>query len=616
MEKQTKIAELLSLARQKEEEAIKKKELEAKGIAEATVAGQVEKIYADRESQVTRNEDNNQLKEVLEAEGHLITAYKQELAEIPQQRQEVNSKLTDKETPEEAKAIYEQILRELENEETRLNAELAHSQGTSESSAEAIRSNNEFINNTTKEAAEILGYGENSVLEVLKYIKQQRAFAEEYKDFLKSDNYAYRPKDKYDDSAQDVARVADYYLRKIIEEQAQERSDKGGYVIETENWGRDLNMMVRNPHMHKDFAKALETYFQRLKDPEYAFQRELGMSYKPVSEMFPREKEEYEQKKAALSDEQKARAQQQYEKNLALYNSEIRYDLTYKSQGDEPSKFKTIWDKGRPAKLADALPPAVQQLDQAERREVERAIENPGMDLDQLKMKLSNRNEVLAKIQQDALDENAQYEEGKRLEQEPEAAEKAEQERVKKIQQEIGNIDYNLKYNGGQREQAEYDELRETEAFFQDRIPLERAWESFFKEAGGNNKIYEDFEREMNGLQVQKRALGKPGIFERDKKKQLQELETKIGSLKEKIDKLKPLKERIDAEAEKFFELHPTVRGGVESLKQYPVGKWDSKLDDIRSKMTSLQTTLKGREEQVKLWTKRREDLQRELTAK
>lgn len=175
METNTKIAELKALAKQKEDEAKQRAVEEEESSNQSKIDAGAEKLYQEREESLRRQQEIDKIAKTKEAAEQKVAIYEQELEGNRLEGQEAQGKLSSNDTPEEAKAVYELILAEVQKEETRISKELEEARGGVASLDSVNVDSKEYIDTTTKDAAEILGFGEAKVHQVLDYIQSERA---------------------------------------------------------------------------------------------------------------------------------------------------------------------------------------------------------------------------------------------------------------------------------------------------------------------------------------------------------------------------------------------------------------------------------------------------------
>lgn len=179
-ESESRIQELMRQAEELKAASAKKAQAEKRAELDNSTKQSVEKISADREEQIALHEQNENHATKVEEAKQKITALEAEWIKLSNQKKEVSEALNDPNLSEDLRTVYEQIIVEADKETEKIQNQVA--EHTAFQNKDVVKENNERINLTGQEAAEVLGLDERT--RVLRdYFEQQREFLHQPEEF-------------------------------------------------------------------------------------------------------------------------------------------------------------------------------------------------------------------------------------------------------------------------------------------------------------------------------------------------------------------------------------------------------------------------------------------------
>lgn len=397
-EQESPIEQLLAQARQKDAAVKQERTDRAETARQATVTSQVDKLYADREDQMRFQEEIKEKDAEARRQWDLSQSYTAELQKLSATRKEADEKLADQTISEDAKSIYRQVLDQVNVRETELNQKIKDADDANGTAWKSIRENQGSINATTREAAELMGYGKNSP---------------------KVDRKAEFIPDK------DFEQIAEY-VQKMRELKA--RAKEGEKQIKVDQLAETVWKQIQSYASRRTRSTGSEGYVHevdsdslRLNSPEFLLDN--PMLIKTIREKV------FEKVKAL---EAPAEAEDWRGKTTDLMQKAMQSEVFIQTK-DIPAKGVIqkvrVWAGGHFNPLtsysseSERLPFLDEQgLTDEQKAKISQAVENPNIPIQELKMDLGFKYdpETVARIQEDALKENAEVDrqrELKRLEQ-------------------------------------------------------------------------------------------------------------------------------------------------------------------------------------------------------
>ena len=559
MESQTKIHELMARAREKEEAAKQQREQETQASAQAAISERSDKIYADREEQITRNEELGRLDEIKQADEHRVSVYKKELEDIGPQRKEVEGKIAAEDVAEDAKEIYGQILEELGKEEVRLTEELNQAQGELGGTIEATTANKEFISTSGKEAAEVLGYeGKERGQQLLDYVQQMRQFNKEASEASQEYN-------------------ADQLADKIVDKVTKSQERRYGASSD-------------------DYIIDLRTSYDRV--PQAFFENPV-LANAVRQKLFEKDRSVVDAYHADSGNED---LRNQFEDMRKLSHAKVK--VLYKDKESNQDKEAYVWE-GNSNKYAYIdkgvrLPKLSYELNVSDNEQamIDQAVKNPDVPIDQVKNQLGIKydEEVLAKVQGDALKENETIDQAR-------AKEKAIREAQLELQRAEVAVDNAKDSLEGYKAVGDY--MQYMKDVFQPKTA------EYSRMSDGPD--IKALKGQLNTLQDQLRTeQGKTGLMAVGSKGRQEKLTSKIDPLKEQIQGLEDdadkfrnelnteLDEQRKRMQEKFRGDYLQVRIGNRSNRSFDATRpTDESIRAFQGEIPYLEQNLKSLEADV-----------------
>lgn len=173
------IAELLEAAKQKEEQERQLKAEEAEQSRQNKVDKKVEKIYKDREQQIAKQEEIEEEERKERENAETRNKLKAQLADLDLAKQQSEEKLDDPDLSEDVKGLHRKILEQVSASQQDINDEIVR---LASETSNVRQENLEFINQSSKEAAEVLSYKKNEFGKIAEYVEESRKLIAEAKE--------------------------------------------------------------------------------------------------------------------------------------------------------------------------------------------------------------------------------------------------------------------------------------------------------------------------------------------------------------------------------------------------------------------------------------------------